>query len=199
MIKSNNVFHISLLPDTLVAVLPNSRVFMINLLRKRIKTPIRFPLKSKKKMSIITSSPDILNYYINYNNSIQYNRHVYKPDPGVMCYLLKYKVKWNFKKFKYHGKGYKVKKFNSLGKVTFRFGKSHWTKVMYNKKILNIRRVKKNGYCCISIQRNMFVNFKTLVTAIKGVNKYTKRGIRLNRQVLRRRFGKISQASSVYK
>jgi len=59
--------------------------------------------------------------------------------------------------------------------------------------------VKKNGYCCISIQRNMFVNFKTLVTAIKGVNKYTKRGIRLNRQVLRRRFGKISQASSVYK
>jgi hypothetical protein len=38
-----------------------------------------------------------------------------------------------------------------------------------------------------------------LLNKSKGVNKYTKRGVRLNRMGVLRRFGKISQASSVYK
>lgn len=61
-----------------------------------------------------------------------------------------------------------------------------------------IRRTKKNTYCCITIKNKTFDNFKTLFFKIKGVNRYTKRGIRLTRQVIYKRAGKISQANSIY-
>lgn len=109
------------------------------------------------------------------------------------------KLSWDFLKFKYHGKGYKIKKFNTLGKLTFRFGKSHWTKALYNPSLYNIRRTKKNTYCVLNSQ-NLKLNFLLqILKNVKGVNRYTKRGVRLTRQSIKKRFGKISQASSVYK
>jgi hypothetical protein len=101
-------------------------------------------------------------------------------------------------KFKYRGKGFKVKKFNKLSKITFRLGKSHWTKVLYNKRVMQVKRTKKNTYCCVTIKNKTFNDFKNLIFKIKGINRYTKRGLRLTRQLVKKRFGKISQASSVY-
>lgn len=49
------------------------------------------------------------------------------------------------------------------------------------------------------MQRKSLDGLHKVLVAAKGVNKYTKRGVRLTRQKIRKRFGKISQASSVYK
>lgn len=106
---------------------------------------------------------------------------------------------WNFKKIKYHGKGYKIRKNNKFKKLTCRFGRSHWTKVIFNNRLLVIRRTKKNTFTFISLNSKIFNQLRSIVLAIKGVSKYTKRGIRLTRQPLKRRYGKVSQANSVYK
>jgi hypothetical protein len=68
----------------------------------------------------------------------------------ISKYLLKKKTQWTFLKFKYHGKGYKIKKYNQLHKVTLRFGKSHWTKILFDHNHIIIRRTKKNSYCIIT-------------------------------------------------
>lgn len=199
MVKSKNIFFIGLLPKIVIVSVPTYGVFAINILSKKKKTKLKFLNKSSKKSVLINPCQQVSSVFINYNKSIQYNVGIFNFIMKKVVFLLKYKLKWNFKKFKYHGKGYKIKKFNKLSKITFRFGKSHWTKVIYNRKLLLVKRTKKNAYCCITIKNNLFINFKTLIRQIKGVNKYTKRGVRLTRQLLKKRFGKISQASSVYK
>jgi len=100
---------------------------------------------------------------------------------------------------RYHGKGYKIRKCNKLSKLTCRFGKSHWTKVFFNQKYIIIKRTKKNTYTLFTLKSKNSLILKKLILAIKGINRYTKRGVRLSRQNVKKRFGKVSQASSVYK
>ena len=199
MIASRNLFFVNFLPKSFIIKLCSDRLFTVTTLLNRKKTKIRFLQKKKTKKMVITSNPQTFNYYINLNNTLQFNPLHFSTIKNNLIYLLRGKIRWTFKKFKYHGKGYKVKKFNKLSKITFRFGKSHWTKLLFNRRILFIKRTKKNMYCCISIRNSTFNGFLNLMRAVKGVNKYTKRGIRLTMQPLRRRFGKVSQASSVYK
>jgi hypothetical protein len=198
MVRTNNIFYINIVNKSIVIKLKNKSMFFITILKKRKRIKLKFK-KKKLKTSIFIQSPYYINYYLNYNKSTHFLCSNYKHKPIILKNIIRSKIKWNFKKFKYHGKGYKVKKFNKLNKITFRFGKSHWTKVIFRKKFIIVKRTKKNSYCCISIKNNSFKSFLILIKKIKGVNKYTKRGVRLTRQSVKRRFGKISQASSVYK
>lgn len=199
MIKSKNIFFININQKNLIIKTKNKCLFNINILTKKKRVRLRFKNKSKKKTYLITTSPLFDNFYISYNKTIQFNKNNFTYDLKKLKFLLKNKIKWNFKKFRYQGKGYKIKKFNVLSKITFRFGKSHWTKLLFNKKTLQIKRTKKNAYCCVSIKNKTFLDFKQIIKKIKGINKYTKRGVRLTRQLVKKRFGKVSQASSVYK
>lgn len=117
----------------------------------------------------------------------------------VISKLLLFKYLWNFKKIRYHGKGYKIRKSNKTCRLNFRFGKSHWTRVLFDNNIFNVRRTKKNTYTFLSIKSYNLVDLKKLIKKIKGVSHYTKRGVRLTRQYFKKRFGKVSQANSVYK
>lgn len=157
-----------------------------------------FNTKKINSTIIVPNEGDLLSWY-NYNHSVVGQPLKTNFKKLLFRFPLRWKIKWYFRKFKYHGKGFKVKKFNKLSKVTFRLGKSHWTKIIFNQTILKIKRTKKNTYCAISIRSNLFRNFYSLMKKIKGINRYTKRGLRLTRQFLKKRFGKVSQASSVYK
>lgn len=199
MITSTNIFHISLLQSTCFLKLPGNQLFSCYVINKRKKLKIKFKKKLKKKVILLQGSPFLKNFFINLNKTIHFNINNFFFLKKKLVYALKLKIKWYFKKFKYHGKGYKIKKFNCLSKITFRLGKSHWTKLLFNKQFIVIKRTKKNSYCCISIKHDVFNNLKNLIKKIKGANKYTKRGVRLTRQSLKKRFGKISQASSIYK
>lgn len=136
----------------------------------------------------ISSNAD---FRVNAKNAKSCNKHL------KASLLIKYI--WNFKKIRYHGKGYKIRKCNKLSKLTCRFGKSHWTKVFFNQKNIIIKRTKKNTYTIFTLKKKNFFSLKKLVLEIKGISRYTKRGIRLSRQGVKKRFGKVSQASSVYK
>lgn len=171
--------------------------------KKKIK---KFKIKTKKNKTIICTFLKKTKYsYFNNNKTIYGNinyKNLKKNILNKKCkyrYILRKKIKWTFKKFKYRGKGFKIKKFKRYSKITCRLGRSHWTKLIFNKKVFKVKRTKKNTYCLIIFKKNKIKNLKKYILRIKGINKYTKRGIRLNRQFVKKRFGKISQASSVYK
>lgn len=123
----------------------------------------------------------------------------YKKSNKIVSKLLLFKYLWNFKKIRYHGKGYKIRKSNKTCRLNFRFGKSHWTRVIFDNSLFNVRRTKKNTYAFLSIKSYNLIDLKKLIKKIKGVSHYTKRGVRLTRQFFKKRFGKVSQANSVYK
>lgn len=104
------------------------------------------------------------------------------------------KLKWFFFKFKYHGKGLKIKKSTKLKTIDFNLGSSHISKLYFNTNNVSLLRTKKNTYTALTYK---FTNFfsSALVKEIRPYNIYTKRGVRVSRQTMFRRFGKVSQLS----
>lgn len=199
MINFKKFFFINILEKNIVVVLNNSYVVCNTIIENRTKVKLKLS-GTKERAQLAATLPIKDGYYeLNFNKTIHIHSGVLKKNKNDLKYLFKNKIKWIFKKFKYHGKGYKVKKFNSLSKITFRLGKSHWTKVLFNQNKITIKRTKKNTYTCITTNRYSLSRLQIMVKKIKGANIYTKRGLRLNRQTLKKRFGKVSQASSIYK
>jgi hypothetical protein len=102
------------------------------------------------------------------------------------------KLSWFFSKFRYTGKGLKIKKGASTSTVLFNLGSSHISKIHYNQSQLQILRTKKNTYTVISPNTGNKLQGSDMYT-IRPYNIYTRRGVRLNRQSVVRRFGKVSQ------
>lgn len=105
---------------------------------------------------------------------------------------LKQKTVWFFWKFKYSGKGLKIKKANKQQQVLFNLGSSHISKMLFDPSLARILRTRKNTYTLLSYKPYQPVT-PALMARIRPFNKYTKRGLRLSRQPLARRFGKVSQ------
>ncbi len=92
----------------------------------------------------------------------------------------------------FRGKGFRIRNFQSERKLTFNFGHSHWTKLKVIKYWF-FWKIKRQSYVIVSLKNKNLETFKLFFPSIKLVNKYTKRGLRLKRQSLVKRFGKISQ------
>lgn len=176
----------------------NKNLFIINNLSEIAYVYLTTTV-SDSKNNIIYPIPtdDDSKIKINNNNSLFIKRKYIKKNL-TNIFFFKKKTQWTFLKFKYHGKGFKIKKYNSLNKITLRFGKSHWSKILYNSNVM-ARRTKKNTYTVLTLDKNFLKNVQIMLLKSRGINMYTKRGVRLNRIKLKRRFGKVSQASSVYK
>lgn len=99
-------------------------------------------------------------------------------------------------KIVFRGKGYRFRKFKNTNKLTCNFGYSHWSKILFNNKLIYIKKQKKQKFFCITIDYFEFKIFKDIFKTIKKLNCYTKRGLRLKKQYIKRRFGKISQVVS---
>ncbi len=167
-------------------------------LSNEVNNQINFKELESKSSVLILPVPNY-SFKISSNTNFKVNKKSKNSSTKSLKTSLLIKYIWNFKKVRYHGKGYKIRKCNKLSKLTCRFGKSHWTKVFFNKKHIVVRRTKKNTYTIFTLKKKNFSSLKGLILSIKGINRYTKRGVRLSRQGVKKRFGKVSQASSVYK
>lgn len=58
------------------------------------------------------------------------------------------------------------------------------------------KKLKRQNYIALFNYHSHLKKFTTLIKFIKPLNVYTKRGLRLKKQILKRRFGKISQVVS---
>lgn len=125
-------------------------------------------------------------------NTVQKSQKTYYKDTGFLTFGALDKLRWFFYKFKYQGKGLKVKKSTNRSTILFNLGSSHISKIIYNSGITSVLRTKKNTYTVVFFKKSKFFS-NSLVKKIRPYNIYTKRGLRITRQPMHRRFGKVSQ------
>lgn len=108
-------------------------------------------------------------------------------------FLKSFSIHWFRVSFK--GKGYRLRKFKESKKITFNFGHSHWTKILISGEYF-FKKLKRQNYICLTKYYILTKFFKKYIKRIKKLNSYTKRGLRLKKQFIQKRFGKISQVVS---
>ena len=152
------------------------------------------PTSDKKHVILLASSPKEMqatpNYGLTYRCRPAHAEVPYHPRLPLAC-----KLSWFFSKFRYTGKGLKVKKGSTTTTVLFNLGASHISKIHYTASRMQILRTKKNTYTMLSTNKNNLVTNQD-IRVIRPYNRYTRRGLRLNRQPVERRFGKVSQVAS---
>lgn len=96
----------------------------------------------------------------------------------------------------FRGKGFRLRKFKNNLKLTLNFGHSHWARLAMNSTFFFFKKLRRQNYICIVKTFFKIKSFKKNIKNYKTLNMYTKRGLRLKKQYIRRRFGKISQVVS---
>lgn len=139
-------------------------------------------VNDKKKIKIDLESYSIkIDPKINWNNNLNFKQ--------INKFLKTFEF-YFFIKIKFKGKGFKIKFNKKLKLIKFYFGKSHIT--FFKLKRIKLKKITKYKF----ILKNLnFVKLKTnamKITNIKPINVYTLRGIRLAKQIIRKRKGKKS-------
>lgn len=96
----------------------------------------------------------------------------------------------------FRGKGYRLRKFKTFSKVTLNFGHSHWAKLALVSDIYFFKKLRRQNYLCFVKGYDFYKYLKLDMKIFKALNVYTKRGLRLKKQFIKKRFGKISQVVS---
>lgn len=99
-------------------------------------------------------------------------------------------------KVTFRGKGFRIRKTLHSTKITFSFGRSHWTKLWLKNFYGFTRKIRRQNYIITSFHIFSINKLKKTIKFIKYINHYTKRGLRLKKQLITKRFGKISQMIS---
>ncbi len=153
---------------------------------------IKTSITTDEKKHYFIALNDKTNSSVTKNNEIVFKKNYAHSDNCKTNKLTNlYKITWYFIKFRYYGKGLKIKKSNVKNQILFNLGKSHLSKFLFKNNKVTVSRTKKNTFTIISNVCYRITN--RTMAQIKNFNKYTKRGVRLNRQPIIRRFGKVSQ------
>lgn len=111
-----------------------------------------------------------------------------------MFFFKTFSLHWFRVSFK--GKGYRLRKFKKHNKVTLNFGHSHWAKLILERGLFFFKKIRRQNYICSVKSYSAFKELRKGFKVFKRLNPYTKRGLRLKKQFIRKRFGKISQVVS---
>lgn len=124
-----------------------------------------------------------------------YDKYLYKNFKKFNKFFLKtYSMHWL--RISFRGKGYRLRKFKKFNKVTLNFGHSHWAKLALNPTTYFFKKLKRQNYVCLAKNYYFYKKIKEGFKVFKRLNMYTKRGLRLKKQFIKKRFGKISQVVS---
>lgn len=135
-------------------------------------------------------SYDLLN---NQSNEVSFNYTNNIPRHYNTIYTL-FIPTWNSILFK--GKSYRIKFFPSASKFSFSIGFSHITKVLFNPHRLTILKRHRQRFLFIAHDREVYALVMQFINKYRLVNVYTQRGLRVAKQLIVKRYGKISQAFS---
>lgn len=127
--------------------------------------------------------------------SVFYNKINSKDSLKLNKFILKtYSMHWF--RVSFRGKGYRLRKFRTHNKVTLNFGHSHWAKLALQSSIFFFKKLRRQNYLCFAKNYFFYKSLKNNIKFFKKLNTYTKRGLRLKKQFIKKRFGKISQVVS---
>ena len=133
-----------------------------------------------------------LSFFFPLNSGYVYqNQHLLKKFNRF--FLKSFSIHWV--RVSFRGKGYRLRKFKKFNRLTLNFGHSHWTRLILTESFF-FKKIKRQNYICLINSFYKLNCLKHYIKFIKKLNSYTKRGLRLRRQFIRKRFGKISQVVS---
>lgn len=158
----------------------------------------------KKLNSIIISKLSLNNAFIYFSLPVRtywdiynYNATFIKNSPAGLYkgisktfFYNNFFIKWARVVFK--GKSYRIRNFKHNNKFTFNFGYSHWTKLKLLSNWQCFKR-KRQNHMVFTYSLKDYNYFRRFLPYIRFMNCYTLRGLRLKKQFIIRRFGKISQ------
>ena len=177
-----------------VTLMQNKTFVTFFILNKKKYTPFKKFLKSTK---FVFTADFFDNQQIDfYNNLIltkKQNTNIIALWSAIQIILLPY---WRRVVFK--GKGFRMRKFKNSRKLTFNFGHSHWTKLRLRTFFIMFKRKRRQSQYFFCYYYVLFQQICQLIMNLRRINKYTKRGLRLKKQGIIRRFGKISQMLSAH-
>lgn len=131
-------------------------------------------------------------FLLNYNNhTYTYNKYY-----SIINNYYIYTFIFFFFHIMWRGKAYRVRFFKKSNKFTLNFGYSHWLKIIFNNKIFNFGKLKRQSYIVLFGKREDKFFLIKILNKLRILNKYTKRGIKIKKTPYIRRFGKISQVNS---
>lgn len=137
------------------------------------------------------------NFFDSYNNISIYKNYI-KKSYKLLWYQLQTIILIYWKRVVFKGKGFRMRKFKNSRKLTFNFGHSHWTKLRLKTFFILFKRKKRQSQYFFCYYKLLFEQICLLIMNLRRINKYTKRGLRLKKQPIIRRFGKISQMLSAH-
>lgn len=151
----------------------------------KLKFLINIYIYNKNYKIIFINFSNKLDNFNNISNFLTNN--IIKKKKFINKYLI-----YNVFRVVFKGKGFRVRLFRSLNKITLNFGHSHWTKF----KLLNTWRMfklRRQNYILLAYSNKNSELFKKDISTVKIMNRYTQRGLRLKKFCIKKRFGKISQ------
>lgn len=143
------------------------------------------------KLSIFSINKKYLIFYILNNSTVNYYFNFKLTEPSFYNKIINYMIPY-WDKIIFKGKGYRIRCFKRNKKFTFNFGRSHWTKLKCGDLWFLFRFARQKFYISTLLLSDYLI-FKKTLQNIKKPNRYTLRGLRLKKQLIKRRFGKISQ------
>lgn len=135
-----------------------------------------------------------LNFKLIFCFSTIYNSQKQQDLQSLNIFFLK-SVSIHWTRVVFRGKGFRLRKFKNYNKLTLNFGHSHWAKVTLSINYF-FKKLKRQNYLALFNHYTELHTFRSIIKQIKPLNVYTKRGLRLKKQYIKRRFGKISQVVS---
>jgi len=134
-------------------------------------------------------------YHLFVSTSDMYNKISSKGAKQLNKFVLKtFSLHWM--RVSFRGKGYRLRKFKTFNKVTLNFGHSHWAKLALDSNTYFFKKLRRQNYLCFMKGYDFYKHIKLDMKIFKSLNVYTKRGLRLKKQYIKKRFGKISQVVS---
>lgn len=155
--------------------------YIINIFNK-IKI-IRFLISSNYLVMYNRNSKNLEIFFQNYNKNLRLIE-ILLNDLAFSLNRL-----WHLK-IKFAGKGFKIKRRRKTKSIKFYFYYSHINVVILKRSKLKQR--KKNRFIIKSWDRQNLIRAGNIITSIKPLNIYTKRGIRVGRQIVFKKTGKKS-------
>lgn len=162
---------------------------------------INFIFLKKKKDKYIYLYTDNIYFFIKITNINFFNQNsktlslvffdYFVQKKGITNYWNFFFKNWQnlfFRKIKFKGKGYKIKKKNK--KINFFFGRAHLTSIWF--KGVYIKRLNKYKLFVAAESSYRLYLIHKFIDIIRKLNVYTRRGLRLSRQKVLKKVGKKS-------
>nr|YP_010147334.1 50S ribosomal protein L6 [Thuricola similis]QQP22145.1 50S ribosomal protein L6 [Thuricola similis] len=158
-------------------------------------TPFKKKLPATKYS--FTTDKFFYNFFDTYNQ-VSYCKNYIIKNHNMLWSQIKIIILIYWKRVVFKGKGFRMRKFKNSRKLTFNFGHSHWTKLRLRTFFIMFKRKRRQSQYFFCYYKLLFDQICLLIMNIRRINKYTKRGLRLKKQPIVRRFGKISQMLSAH-